>query len=84
VAVRVRVPELEIPPPARKQQLPPKANHLPPMVLFGQPPRTKWLTLKPFCPVVEFHAIEEWRDPGKCPRCGAIMERDILPYRIWD
>lgn len=84
VAVRVRVPEAEATPLRKPKLLPVKQDHLPPMLLFGRPPRTQWLELKPACPVSGSHSIEEWTDPGKCPRCRTFLERDGLPFRIWD
>ena len=52
--------------------------------LFGFPPRTHWVELKPACPVSRSHRVEMWLSPGKCPRCGSHLERDVMPYRIWD
>ena len=44
----------------------------------------KWLRFKPQCPISSFHKVEPWTDPGKCPKCGAYLDRGALPYRIWD
>jgi len=46
--------------------------------------RFRWLQFKPQCPVSHIHRIEEWTDPGKCPRCGLYLEKSALAYRIWD
>ncbi|HWQ92067.1 MAG TPA: hypothetical protein VN673_10375 [Clostridia bacterium] len=46
--------------------------------------RFKWLKFKPQCPVSVLHRIEEWKDPGRCPRCGLHLEKSVLPFRIWD
>ena len=83
VAVRVRVAEttetLE-----KSRLLPTRADNLPPMLLFGRPPRTRWQEHPLRCPVSDTHRIEVWSRPGKCPRCGTLVEQDVLPYRIWD
>jgi hypothetical protein len=47
-------------------------------------PRFRWLKFKPQCPVSRFHRAEPWNEPEKCPRCGVYLERNALPYRIWD
>jgi hypothetical protein len=82
VAVRVRVAENPANPPGKR--LAGEASHLPPMLLFGRPPRTRWLDLAPRCPANAHHRIEPWTAPGKCPRCGIHLERTVLPFRIWD
>jgi hypothetical protein len=84
VAVRVRVPEEKKQPLAKTKLLPVKENHLPPMLLFGKPPRVNWLELKPCCPTNASHRTEPWTAPGKCPRCGGFMERDVMVFRVWD
>jgi hypothetical protein len=43
-----------------------------------------WRETKLTCPVNAEHYVEEWRDPGRCPRCGNFMERNGFPYRAWD
>jgi hypothetical protein len=59
---------------------------IPPVVLrdgsAGQ--RLVWQKFQPSCPVAVKHFVEPWRDPGRCPRCGNFMEKDGLPYRLWD
>ena len=54
------------------------------ILLFGEPPRTKWVSVRPGCPVAAHHRVEVWTAPGKCPRCGNFVERTVLPFRIWD
>lgn len=82
VTVRVRVAETPAPKPSKL--LAAKETHLPPMLLFGRPPRTKWLKLPPRCPVFAGHQVKSWTTPGKCPRCGIYLERSALPFRVWD
>ena len=44
----------------------------------------RWLDFKFKCPVSTFHRVQGWHDPGKCPRCGAYLEKNAVPYRLWD
>jgi len=46
--------------------------------------QAKWINLKVCCPVSKSHGTRLWQGPGKCPRCGAGLERTLIPYRIWD
>jgi hypothetical protein len=54
------------------------------MLLFSEPPRTKWIQIKPRCPVAALHRVEDWTNPGKCPRCGTFLDRTVSPFRVWD
>jgi len=54
------------------------------MLLFGKPPRTKWVPLKPRCPIAAHHRVGDWTNPGKCPRCGTFLDRSVTPFRVWD
>jgi len=44
----------------------------------------KWLHFKPQCPVSASHRVQHWSDNDKCPRCGLFLDRNALPYRIWE
>jgi hypothetical protein len=44
----------------------------------------QWIQFPPQCPVLPFHRVQEWNDPDKCPRCGIFMEKNVLPFRIWE
>ena len=44
----------------------------------------KWINYRPQCPIAAWHRVSEWTEPGKCPRCGLHMERNAIPYRIWE
>lgn len=44
----------------------------------------KWVHFKIRCPVSPFHRVHNWTDPGKCPRCAAFLEKNGLPFRIWE
>ncbi len=43
-----------------------------------------WLQFPAQCPVASFHRVKPWTDPDKCPRCGIFLEKNVLPYRIWE
>jgi hypothetical protein len=44
----------------------------------------RWAEFKLQCPVSPAHRVETWSEPGKCPRCGLFLEKNALPYRVWD
>jgi hypothetical protein len=44
----------------------------------------RWIHFGLQCPVSPSHRVRSWSDPGKCPRCGIVMEKGVLPYRVWD
>ena len=46
--------------------------------------RFRWVQFKPQCPVSPLHRVQSWNDPDKCPRCGLHLEKNVLPYRIWE
>ena len=46
--------------------------------------RFKWLEFKLICPVSEFHKVDAWNHPGKCPKCGIFLEKNVIPFRVWD
>jgi len=46
--------------------------------------RLKWLYFKPACPISARHRIREWQSPDQCPKCGCFLERNAIPFRIWD
>jgi len=51
---------------------------------FGDPRKLQWAMFKLSCPVSLDHQVQPWKEPGKCPRCGTYLERNALPFRIWD
>ena len=59
---------------------------IPPVILHdGSKSRhLVWQKFKPACPVDTKHFVEPWKDPGRCPRCGNFMEKNGLPFRLWD
>jgi hypothetical protein len=46
--------------------------------------RLKWVQYRLQCPVASTHHVRSWTEPDKCPRCGLYLERNVLPYRIWE
>jgi hypothetical protein len=46
--------------------------------------QSKWLQFKLQCPVSPIHRVQAWDFPDKCPKCGIFLEKNALPYRIWD
>ena len=48
------------------------------------PPQLVWRDLPLACPMDPKHAVEPWKDPGRCPRCGNFLEKNGFPFRIWD
>ena|SRR5436190_5020108 len=46
--------------------------------------RFRWIRFKLQCPVSSIHRVQPWNEPDKCPRCGVYLERNALPYRLWE
>ena len=46
--------------------------------------RFRWLPFKIQCPVSALHRVRSWNDPDKCPKCGIYLEKNALPFRLWD
>jgi hypothetical protein len=45
---------------------------------------SRWLQFKLQCPVSALHRVQAWNEPDKCPRCGIYLEKNALPFRIWE
>jgi hypothetical protein len=73
--LRLRKTETEIPPTFESV-----LTQLPPVGVK----RFNWVQYKIRCPVSLAHRVHAWSDPGKCPRCGAFMEKNALPFRYWE
>jgi len=43
-----------------------------------------WLQFKIRCPVSSVHKVQVWNEPGKCPRCAVYLEKNALPFRVWE
>ncbi len=46
--------------------------------------RSRWQHYKLQCPVSAIHRVSAWNDPDPCPQCGMVLEKNALPYRLWD
>jgi hypothetical protein len=46
--------------------------------------RSRWLHYKLQCPVSAIHRVSAWNEPDPCPQCGMVLEKNALPYRLWD
>jgi hypothetical protein len=44
----------------------------------------RWLEFELQCPVSALHRVQAWNDPGRCPKCGVYLEKNALPFRIWE
>jgi hypothetical protein len=45
---------------------------------------SRWVPFKIQCPVSAQHRVQKWNEPDRCPRCSIHLEKNALPYRIWD
>src|ERR1035438_8075660 len=45
---------------------------------------SQWLKYSLQCPVSALHRVQVWNDPDRCPRCGVYLEKNALPFRMWD
>ena len=43
-----------------------------------------WVRYPLRCPVSPLHKVEAWTERDKCPRCAYPLEKNPLPYRIWE
>jgi hypothetical protein len=48
------------------------------------PREFEWQKMKLKCPAQPKHFVEPWKNPGRCPRCGAFMAQTGLPFRVWE
>ena len=46
--------------------------------------RFRWLQFKIRCPVSSVHKVQVWNEPDRCPRCGIYLEKNALPFRMWE
>ena len=44
----------------------------------------RWIRFEPQCPVSAWHRVRNWNEPDKCPQCGLHLEKNALPYRVWE
>jgi len=55
-------------------------DRLPP----GGAKQYRWIKFSAACPVSARHRVEQWKSPGKCPKCDWFLESSALPFRTWD
>jgi len=53
-------------------------------LVIGSGKRFRWVKYKLACPVSDRHRIREWRQPGKCPKCGVFLDGGGMPFKTWD
>jgi hypothetical protein len=75
----------------RQVDIPPFALVQNPWNIFAQGhrasaalPDRRWVEAALACPVAALHRVKPWSAPGRCPRCGNYLERNGLPYRLWE
>jgi hypothetical protein len=44
----------------------------------------RWIEFHVQCPRGRTHRIQDWANPGPCPRCGTLLDQTVIPYCIWD
>jgi hypothetical protein len=67
-------------PPTRPPSIEAALSRLPVTNLVGY----HWIKFEVQCPKSPRHKVRTWNDPDICPRCGAYLQRNVLPYRLWD
>jgi hypothetical protein len=70
--------------PLRAAKTPPSFQAAADRLLYTSNGRSRWVRYRPQCPVSPQHRVEDWNAPNKCPRCGLLLEKNVLPFRIWD
>lgn len=53
-------------------------------LVIGSGKRFRWVRYKLVCPVSARHRIREWKQPGKCPKCGVFLDGSGAPFKVWD
>jgi hypothetical protein len=51
---------------------------------LGAAAKRHWVHFPAQCPVSPTHRFDPWNHPDKCPRCSLFLEKNVLPYRIWE
>jgi hypothetical protein len=81
-AIEMRPPELVIPPLALREN--PVRVFQPGYRASMKPVESKWILVKLRCPMAAYHRVEPWQDPGRCPKCGTLLDKNAFPYRMWE
>ncbi|HEV2209789.1 MAG TPA: hypothetical protein VG167_13505 [Verrucomicrobiae bacterium] len=53
-------------------------------LIYAGMSRGRWVPFRLQCPVSSVHRVKAWNDPDKCPRCAYHLDKNPLPYRIWE
>jgi len=53
-------------------------------LVVGRGQHFRWVRYQTVCPVSARHRIRLWKQPGKCPKCGAFLEGSGTPVKAWD
>lgn len=53
-------------------------------LVLGGGKRFRWVQFKTACPVAARHRARAWKQPGKCPKCGAFLDGSGTPFKAWD
>jgi len=77
-------PEFRLQSSTRRRDAPPRFESVLNRLPFPVSKSLAWTQFKIRCPKSGVHRVQIWNDPGKCPRCGADLEKNALPFRIWD
>ncbi len=51
---------------------------------FQNAPKYRWEVYRLQCPVNAGHRLRPWNEPDACPKCGVLLEKGAIPFRIWD
>ncbi len=70
--------------PYRAPKVPPKFDLVLNRLPYSGSMHFKWVQYPLQCPVSQVHRVQAWNEPDKCPRCGIYLDKNALPYRIWD
>ena len=68
----------------RKWDAPPSFPSVLNLLPYQGVKRFRWLHFKLRCPVSALHPVQAWNEPGKCPCCRVYLEKNAVPFRIWE
>lgn len=53
-------------------------------LIFQNARKYQWEVFRLQCPVHVSHRVRPWNEPDACPKCGVLLEKGSIPFRIWD
>jgi hypothetical protein len=68
----------------RKWDIPPSLPTVLNLLPYQGVKHFRWLQFKLRCPVSALHPVQAWNEPEKCPRCRVYLEKNAVPFRIWE